>query len=161
MENHFIVEYKTYIGFDDCKGYNMTLGGESGYGQPVSEEIIQKQKQTNKEKYGFENYNNKEKTLLTMIKKYGSHSSQRTKTCIYCGMESTFSHQQLCPNNPNRKLPNKSGKNHHNAKEIKILNKKTKEILITKGNLRKFCKENGISYFKLWKGDEENFLRLN
>lgn len=29
-EIYWINYYRTYIGFDDCKGYNMTLGGDSG-----------------------------------------------------------------------------------------------------------------------------------
>jgi len=32
MENFFIVEYKTYIGYKDCRGYNMTLGGDGSLG---------------------------------------------------------------------------------------------------------------------------------
>ena len=29
-EIYWIAYYRTYIGFDDCNGYNMTLGGDSG-----------------------------------------------------------------------------------------------------------------------------------
>lgn len=28
MENYFIEEYRSYVGFPDCNGYNLTLGGE-------------------------------------------------------------------------------------------------------------------------------------
>jgi group I intron endonuclease len=38
MENHFICEYRTYIGFPDCRGYNHTLGGEGTLGKFQSEE---------------------------------------------------------------------------------------------------------------------------
>lgn len=161
MENYFICEHKTYIGLSDCNGYNMTLGGESGFGQNVTKETIHKAKQTNKLIYGNENYNNKEQTLKTMNEKYGCHSSQRKFSCPYCGKNATLSHQQLCKNNSDRKLPNKSGEKHFKSKEILILNKTTGEISTIKGNLKKFCKENNISYFKLWNKTEKNFLRLD
>lgn len=33
MENYFICEYKSYGGFVDCNGYNMTLGGDGTFGK--------------------------------------------------------------------------------------------------------------------------------
>lgn len=38
MENHFINEYKSYVGSSDCHGYNVTLGGEGFYGLKRTEE---------------------------------------------------------------------------------------------------------------------------
>lgn len=35
MENYFIEEYRTYIGFEDCNGYNMTLGGDGALGSNI------------------------------------------------------------------------------------------------------------------------------
>lgn len=32
MENYFISEYRSYIGYDNCQGYNMTLGGDGSTG---------------------------------------------------------------------------------------------------------------------------------
>ena len=32
MEKYFIEEYRSYIGFSDCCGYNMTLGGDGALG---------------------------------------------------------------------------------------------------------------------------------
>jgi hypothetical protein len=32
MERHFITEHKSFYGFEDCNGYNMTLGGEGFFG---------------------------------------------------------------------------------------------------------------------------------
>ena len=32
MENYFITEYRSFIGFPDCNGYNMTLGGDGPLG---------------------------------------------------------------------------------------------------------------------------------
>jgi hypothetical protein len=37
MENYFICEYRTYIKFPDCNGYNHTLGGEGTLGKKQSE----------------------------------------------------------------------------------------------------------------------------
>lgn len=33
MEQYFITEYRTYGGFDDCNGYNLTLGGDGSLGR--------------------------------------------------------------------------------------------------------------------------------
>ena len=38
MENYFICEYRTYVGFNDCNGYNLTLGGEGTIGFIHSED---------------------------------------------------------------------------------------------------------------------------
>lgn len=32
METHFITEYRAFVGFKDCVGYNMTLGGDGSHG---------------------------------------------------------------------------------------------------------------------------------
>ena len=47
MENYFITEYKTYIGFVDCNGYNMTLGGDGSIGVAVSQITRQKLSMSN------------------------------------------------------------------------------------------------------------------
>jgi predicted GIY-YIG superfamily endonuclease len=33
MEQHFIEHHRSYVGFDDCVGYNTSLGGEGNYGE--------------------------------------------------------------------------------------------------------------------------------
>ena len=43
MENYFINEYRSYIGFSDCKGYNSTLGGEGTFGKFQSEKMKKEQ----------------------------------------------------------------------------------------------------------------------
>jgi group I intron endonuclease len=52
MENFFIEEYRTYIGFDDCNGYNMTLGGDGGLGshRPKTKEHRERISQSHKGK---------------------------------------------------------------------------------------------------------------
>lgn len=41
-EKFYIEKYRTYIGFKDCKGYNMTLGGEDSEGMIFTEETRNK-----------------------------------------------------------------------------------------------------------------------
>jgi group I intron endonuclease len=43
MENYFINENRTYIGYDDCNGYNLTLGGEGTFGHKKSQAMRQAQ----------------------------------------------------------------------------------------------------------------------
>jgi group I intron endonuclease len=38
MEKHFIEEYKSFVGFDDCNGYNLTMGGEGTIGHKHTDE---------------------------------------------------------------------------------------------------------------------------
>lgn len=38
MEPYFIDKYRTYVGFDDCNGYNMTVGGEGAPGITLTDE---------------------------------------------------------------------------------------------------------------------------
>jgi group I intron endonuclease len=42
METYFITEYRSYIGFLDCNGYNMTLGSEGSLGRIDSPETTKK-----------------------------------------------------------------------------------------------------------------------
>ena len=46
LEEYYICSYRTYIGFSDCKGYNMTLGGDN----IISEESRKKISEANKGK---------------------------------------------------------------------------------------------------------------
>lgn len=46
MENHFITKYRTYDGFDDCNGYNLTLGGDGVLGRKQRAESIEKMRQS-------------------------------------------------------------------------------------------------------------------
>lgn len=42
MEHHFISQYRTYVGYSDCNGYNLTLGGEGQKGRLMSDETKRK-----------------------------------------------------------------------------------------------------------------------
>ena len=41
MEPHFIDEYRSWVGFSDCNGYNVTRGGEGTFGWVRSEKLIE------------------------------------------------------------------------------------------------------------------------
>ena len=41
MEPHFIDEYRSWVGFSDCNGYNVTRGGEGTFGCVRSEKLIE------------------------------------------------------------------------------------------------------------------------
>jgi hypothetical protein len=45
MEPHFINEYRSWVGFEDCNGYNTTLGGEGAKGWKRSPELIESHRQ--------------------------------------------------------------------------------------------------------------------
>ena len=45
MEPHFINENRSWVGFDDCNGYNITLGGEGTTGWKRSSELVESHRQ--------------------------------------------------------------------------------------------------------------------
>lgn len=45
MEPYFINEYRSWVGFDDCNGYNITKGGEGTSGWKRTPEIIESHRQ--------------------------------------------------------------------------------------------------------------------
>ena len=45
MEPYFINEYRSWVGFEDCNGYNITLGGEGTSGYRRSAELIESHRQ--------------------------------------------------------------------------------------------------------------------
>ena len=49
-EKFYIKKYRTYVGFEDCNGYNMTLGGEESEGMVFTEET--RNKMSSKRKLG-------------------------------------------------------------------------------------------------------------
>ena len=67
LENYLICYYRTFVCFKDCKGYNMTLGGDGSTGYKHSEETKLKQSESNK---GEKNHN------------YGKHLTDETKLKI-------------------------------------------------------------------------------
>ena len=54
MEKYFITEYNTYCGFDNCMGYNMTLGGEGTFGNILSEKTKYLLSEKSKQRFASE-----------------------------------------------------------------------------------------------------------
>lgn len=88
MENYFIIEYQTYIGFENCKGYNMTLGGDGvsagmvPWNKGITTEIL---KWTEKRKISHRNnlklmWNNEKKQELSNKWTTEMKDSNRNKT---------------------------------------------------------------------------------
>lgn len=51
-ESYWINYYRSYIGFEDCNGYNMSLGGEGQTGYKFTEEQLLKRTGENNQWYG-------------------------------------------------------------------------------------------------------------
>ena len=84
MENYFITEYRSYNGFDDCNGYNLTLGGEGGLGRICTdEERLAKSLRLKGIKFSEEHINkinkNPEKIKKTADKHRGMKRSEQAK----------------------------------------------------------------------------------
>ena len=104
LENYLICYYCTFVGFKDCKGYNMTLGGEGslGYvpteetrkklsivhkGKPFSEEHKRKIRESNKGKnLGKHQTEETRKKLSTSLignqRNKGKHHTEETKKIL-------------------------------------------------------------------------------
>ena len=94
LENYLICYYRTYIGFKDCKGYNLTLGGEGCVGFKHTESTKRKISEKNKGKHPSEesirkmrekrkDYHHSEeaKRKMSEVKK-GKHRSEETRKKI-------------------------------------------------------------------------------
>ena len=68
LENYLICYYWTFVGFNDSKGYNCTLGGEGSLGYIASEEARKKISDSNKGR-----------TVWNKGKKGKQHHSEETK----------------------------------------------------------------------------------
>lgn len=84
-EEYYIRKYKTYVGFKDCNGYNMTLGGEGNNGGYKSPEWRKKVSEANK---GRKSWNKGKKYSLPHMKGrfsgknnpfYGKHHTKEAK----------------------------------------------------------------------------------
>jgi hypothetical protein len=81
MEEHFINEYRSYVGFKDCNGYNMTTGGDGTRGHRHTDQQKENKKAFYLENYGVE-HNSKipevvNKRIQTQLERYGvTHHSK-------------------------------------------------------------------------------------
>lgn len=123
MENHFINEYRSFYGFSDCNGYNMTLGGEGVLG--LSGE---------KSPWFNRKHSEHTKKILSEKLKGKSHKvSDSTKQKLRSYMIGRI------PTESERKKISIA-----NSKIYFFYNPQNVKIKIT--NLKKFCEENNLSY---------------
>ncbi len=84
-EQYYINLYRTYIGFEDCKGYNLTLGGGGIVGYHHTNEAKEKISKNNSRYWkGKELHPNTRKAQLEYIRSHpssrrGQHCSEKTK----------------------------------------------------------------------------------
>ena len=83
MESFFIEQYRSYVGFDDCNGYNMTLGGDGTSGYKYTEEQKQNTKMYYLKNFGVEHQSQvpgfMEKRSNTSLKLYGVEHHSKTE----------------------------------------------------------------------------------
>lgn len=124
MENYFINEYRSFVGFNDCHGYNMTLGGEGVLGLSGERSPWYKRKHTE--------YSKK----LMSEKAIGKRNRKQTEeTKLKIGIASTG---RLSTQLKKDKISRANSKTYYfyNPSGLKI------EI----ENLKKFCVNNDLSY---------------
>ena len=118
-------------------------------------ELVQQRKETCLEKYGYENVSSsdliKGKKKKTLLENFGvDHPSKIKKICKYCGEYKTIQHENKCKKNPDRKVPNKTGKDNHSTKWYKVVSpEKTEYIIISRTNLIEFAKQKNLKQYSL------------
>lgn len=81
MEPYFITEYRSWVGFKDCNGYNVTMGGEGATGYKRTPELIEShRKQMTGRKQTEEHIAKRvatfKKTMNGTGTRYGPHSPE-------------------------------------------------------------------------------------
>lgn len=82
MERHFIAEYNTFAGFDNCNGYNLTLGGEGRCGHKHSDESRQKISVARRGKPGHKRSEETQKKMLAVHKGKKRSEEARNKMSL-------------------------------------------------------------------------------
>ena len=77
MEREFITEYRSYVGFNDCNGYNLTLGGDGCLGRIESAVTKNKKSLAQKGKKRGP-MTDKQRELLSTVKQGKPWSEKRT-----------------------------------------------------------------------------------
>jgi len=170
LEMKYIEEYRTYIGFEDCNGYNMTLGGEGGNtngNHPNKEFIYKKISESNSgennylRKLDIEEYEEHLNKYLRDINNpmYGyvwSEEQRKLKSELASGENNPFYNKKHTEESKRKMRKNSKGKNsgekncnfgktgwkNHRSKEYIITTPEGQEIYV-KG-LSKFCKDFGL-----------------
>lgn len=125
MENYFIKEYRSFTGFEDSHGYNMTLGGEGVLGLSGDKSPWYGRKHTEDSK--------KLMSLNSKGRQIGRIISDETKIKISQSMKGQIKSPSHLQNLAISK-----------GKEYKFYNPSGE--MITINNLKHFCMENRLSY---------------
>lgn len=148
MENYFIVFSRSYIGFKDCCGYNMTLGGDGMLGFKHRKESKLKNSESCAKEYKFWNLDG---TLLQFknLKKYSEQSGLSKHLLGTVNLEKRLSYKgyikyyegktfEECLNiylDKKKKSMDIMGEKHAKSWKIKCPDDKIVEVF----NLSKFC----------------------
>ncbi|MBC8427374.1 MAG: GIY-YIG nuclease family protein [Proteobacteria bacterium] len=79
IEEYYIKEYKTYAGFDDCLGYNMTLGKDGTLGYKHTDEAKKKISKPGELNPNFGKKLSKEQSLKLSESRKGRKRSEKAK----------------------------------------------------------------------------------
>ena len=108
MEPYFITEYRSWVGFEDCNGYNVTKGGEGTTGWKRSPELVEshRQKMTGR-KFTAEHIANRvasfKRTMAGKGTMSGKTHSEETKDKIrqaHIGNPKSEEHKKAMRNRP-------------------------------------------------------------
>ena len=127
-------------------------GYESSNSSP---EVKERKKQSYLERYGSENPSQvaefQEKKKKTFLIKFGvDHQSKIKKNCCYCGEMKSVTHESKCKKNPDRKVPNKTGKDNPLTKRYNVTSPNGEEyIIISRTNLIEFAKQKNLKHYSL------------
>jgi hypothetical protein len=110
MEPHFINEYRSWVGFEDCNGYNITRGGEGTTGWKRSPELIESHKQQLKgrkqskehalKKYESAKKNNGGISPFSFTGRTHKDESKQKSRIAMLGKPKSDSHKQSMRNRP-------------------------------------------------------------
>jgi len=143
MENFFIHEYKSFIGFEDCYGYNMTLGGDGTFGskRPKSKEFRKKHSKLmskNNPRTGYRYTDEEKQKRSETMKKFYSEHPEKRPAGEKNGMFSKTHSDEWRKNHSERMKKNKNSVNAMSKKDIcKYCGKET-----TIGNISRWHNEN-------------------
>lgn len=118
-------------------------------------ELIQQRKETCLELYGFENVSFspiiKERKTNTLLENFGVyHQAKIKRICKYCGEYKNVCHEPKCKKNPNRKVPNKTGKENPSTKWFRVISPEGEIFtIISRISLIEFAKERGMKHIAL------------
>lgn len=113
LEEYYILSYRTFIGFSDCNGYNMSLGeGTTGW-QPTNE-TREKISESNKGKTQHKGFHHSEETKKRISESHkGKTNSPETRKRISEGLKGNQCHKGITAYNKGKHRVIIDGKIHY------------------------------------------------